>query len=420
MIAELSSLALNRVRANPLRSALTILGVIIGVTAVVALVSIGTGVQDDIDEQFSSLGAQTFSVQPGGQAASSSTGFQGPVGGASSENLPNLSLSTSTGDPLTSDDLDTVLAVPGVSLAAPVATTGASVSTAEAGVDATVLATTSALGTIETWEAAAGSLLPELSDDGSLDVAVLGSALASDLSLDPAEAVGSVVSIDGHSFGVVGVLDEVGLSFVNADAAVVVPLEAAEGPLVDRDTDYSQIRVATEDDPSAVAADVSAALRESRGLSGSEQDDFRVVDPTSIIDTAAQVSGTLTTMTSIIGGVSLVVGAIGIANMMLVAVRERSREIGIRRAVGATRGNVTWQFLIEAILLSLIGGLVGIAAGAFLAGVLAVQLLGIPATVSGLAIGGALVVSISVGVIAGIGPAWQAARVDPAVALRYE
>ena len=420
MIAELSSLALNRVRANPLRSALTILGVIIGVTAVVALVSIGTGVQDDIDEQFSSLGAQTFSVQPGGQAASSGDAFEGPVGGASSENLPTLSLSTSTGDPLTADDLDTVEAVPGVSLAAPVATTGASVSTADAEVDATVLATTSGLGTIEAWQAAAGSLLPELSDDGSLDVAVLGSALASDLSLDPAEAVGSVVSIDGHSFGVVGVLDEVGLSFVNADAAVVVPLEAAEGPLVDRDTDYSQIRVATEDDPSAVVADVSAALRESRGLSGSEQDDFRVVDPTSIIDTAAQVSGTLTTMTSIIGGVSLVVGAIGIANMMLVAVRERSREIGIRRAVGATRGNVTWQFLIEAILLSLIGGLVGITAGAFLAGVLAVQLLGIPATVSVLAIGGALVVSISVGVIAGIGPAWQAARVDPAVALRYE
>ena len=145
-----------------------------------------------------------------------------------------------------------------------------------------------------------------------------------------------------------------------------------------------------------------------------------MVDPTSIIDTAAQVSGTLTTMTSIIGGVSLVVGAIGIANMMLVAVRERSREIGIRRAVGATRSNVTWQFLIEAVLLSLIGGLVGIAVGAFLAGVLAVQLLGIPATVSGLAIFGALVVSISVGVIAGIGPAWQAARVDAAVALRYE
>ena len=420
MIAELSSLALNRVRANPLRSALTILGVVIGVTAVVALVSIGTGVQDDIDDQFSSLGAQTFSVQPGGQAGSSNAGFQGPVAGASSENLASLSLSTTTGDPLTADDLDTVEAVPGVSLAAPVATTAASVSTAEASVDATVLATTSALGTVETWQAAAGSLLPELSDDGSLDVAVLGSALASDLGLDPAEAVGTVVSIDGRSFGVVGVLDEVGLSFVNADAAVVVPLEAAEGPLVDRDTDYSQIRVATEDDPSAVADDVSAALRESRGLSGSEQDDFRVVDPTSIIDTAAQVSGTLTTMTSIIGGVSLVVGAIGIANMMLVAVRERSREIGIRRAVGATRGNVTWQFLIEAVLLSLIGGLVGIAAGAFLAGVLAVQLLGIPTTVSGLAVGGALVVSITVGVIAGIGPAWQAARVDPAVALRYE
>ena len=141
---------------------------------------------------------------------------------------------------------------------------------------------------------------------------------------------------------------------------------------------------------------------------------------TAIIDTASDVSGTLTMMVTIIGAVSLVVGAIGIANMMLVAVRERSREIGIRRAVGASRAAITGQFLVEAVVLSILGGLIGIAVGAVLAVGLSSTLLDLPAAVSEIAVVGALLVSVLVGIAAGIGPAWQAASVDPTVALRYE
>ncbi|MGD2042167.1 MAG: FtsX-like permease family protein, partial [Acidimicrobiia bacterium] len=145
-----------------------------------------------------------------------------------------------------------------------------------------------------------------------------------------------------------------------------------------------------------------------------------IVEATSIISTASEISGTLTTMISIIGGISLVVGAIGIANMMLVAVRERSREIGIRRAVGATRSDITGQFLIEAVVLSVIGGVIGILLGGVLAVGLSSSLLGLSAAVSQIAVVGALAVSVLVGIAAGIGPAWQAASVDPTVALRYE
>jgi putative ABC transport system permease protein len=320
---------------------------------------------------------------------------------------------------LTAVDLDAIHSVPGVDAAAPVVQERAVVAAAGEEVAATVVATTSRLGSIEGWDTAAGSFLPELADSGTLDVAVLGSSLASELGLDAAEAVGSTVTIDGRSYGIVGVLEEVGVSFVPADDGIIIPLAGAEGTIVDRDPEYSQIRVLAGDDPAVVSAAVTDTLRSSRGV-GDGDEDFAVVESTAIIDTASEISGTLTMMTTIIGGVSLVVGAIGIANMMLVAVRERSREIGIRRAVGATRSDITGQFLLESVVLSVLGGVIGIALGGILAVWLSTALLGLTAAVSQTAVVGALAVSVFVGMAAGIGPAWQAASVDPTVALRYE
>jgi putative ABC transport system permease protein len=270
---------------------------------------------------------------------------------------------------------------------------------------------------IEGWETAAGSFLPERADDGELAVAVLGSSLADELGLEPADAIGTTVTVDGQTYGVIGVLGEVGVSFVPADDSIIVPLANAEGSVIDRDPDFSQIRVLAGEDPEVVSDAVAETLRSTRDVS---EDDFSIVEATAIIDTASDVSGTLTMMVTIIGAVSLVVGAIGIANMMLVAVRERSREIGIRRAVGASRAAITGQFLVEAVVLSILGGLIGIAVGAVLAVGLSSTLLDLTATVSEIAVVGALLVSVLVGIAAGIGPAWQAASVDPTVALRYE
>ena len=416
MIAQSWALAIDRIRANILRSSLTMLGVIIGVAAVVALVSIGTAVENDIDAQFASLGADTLTVQPGDSAVAGSLADR--EGGFGSTPTPNLSAVESDAT-LTSADLDAIESVPGVEAAAPLVQERATVVGAGEEVATTVVATTSGLGSIEGWETAAGSFLPELADSGTLDVAVLGSGLAEELGLDPADAVGTTVTVDGHSYGIVGVLKEVGVSFVPADDSIIIPLAGAEGSIVDRDSDFSQIRVLAGDDPTVVSTAVTDMLRSTRDIDTGD-DDFAVVESTSIIDTASEISGTLTMMTTIIGGVSLVVGAIGIANMMLVAVRERSREIGIRRAVGATRSDITGQFLVESVVLSTLGGLIGIVFGAVLAVWLSSALLGLTAAVSQVAVVGALVVSVLVGMAAGIGPAWQAASVDPTVALRYE
>ena len=416
MIAQSWALAIDRIRANILRSSLTMLGVIIGVAAVVALVSMGTAVENDIDAQFASLGADTLTIQPGDSAVAGSLADRD--GGFGGTPTPNLSAVESDAT-LTSADLDAIESVPGVEAAAPLVQERATVVGAGEEVATTVVATTSGLGSIEGWETAAGSFLPELADSGTLDVAVLGSGLAEELGLDPADAVGTTVTVDGHSYGIVGVLEEVGVSFVPADDSIIIPLAGAEGTIVDRDSDFSQIRVLAGDDPTVVSTAVTDMLRSTRDIDTGD-DDFAVVESTSIIDTASEISGTLTMMTTIIGGVSLVVGAIGIANMMLVAVRERSREIGIRRAVGATRSDITGQFLVESVVLSTLGGLIGIVFGAVLAVWLSSALLGLTAAVSQVAVVGALVVSVLVGMAAGIGPAWQAASVDPTVALRYE
>lgn len=418
MIAQSWALAIDRIRANILRSSLTILGVIIGVASVVALVSVGTAVSDDIDAQFSTLGADTLTVQAGSSPVADSLGeAEGGLGSGS--RVPNLAVVESDAT-LTSTDLEAIAAVPGVAASAPVVQDRAMVAGPSGEVDTTVVATTSGLGDIEGWETAAGSFLPDLADSGELDVAVLGSALAEELGLGPVDAVGSLVAIDGRSYGVVGVIEEVGVSFVPADDSVIIPLSGAEGTVIDRDPDYSQIRVLAGDDPTEASVAVAESLRSARGIDVGADDDFSIVEATSIISTASEISGTLTTMISIIGGISLVVGAIGIANMMLVAVRERSREIGIRRAVGATRSDITGQFLIEAVVLSVIGGVIGILLGGVLAVGLSSSLLGLSAVVSQIAVVGALAVSVLVGIAAGIGPAWQAASVDPTVALRYE
>lgn len=412
MILQAWALALDRIRANVLRSSLTMLGVIIGVAAVVALVSIGSAVEDNINDQFAGLGAETLTVQPGGTSFADGIGeSEGPLGGPGN---PNLAVVQSDAV-LTADDLLTIELVPSVEAVAPIVQQSKTMAHGASEVTSTIVATTSGLDEIEGWDIAAGSFLPEIADKGSLDVVVLGATLAEDLGFDAASAVGATITIDGQSYGVVGVLEQVGTSFVAADTSAIIPISGAEGSLIDRGPDFNQIRVLAAFDPRVTATAVTDALLDARG-----EDDFSVIESSALISTASDISGTLTMLTTIIGGVSLVVGAIGIANMMLVAVRERSREIGIRRAVGASRSDITWQFLVESVVLSALGGVIGILLGAVLAAVLSTALLGVATVVSQTAVLGALAVAVLVGIAAGLGPAWQAASVDPTVALRYE
>ena len=266
-----------------------------------------------------------------------------------------------------------------------------------------------------------GSFFSDFAAAHGLALAVLGNTVASDLGLTPLRAVGQTIDVGGVRFTVIGVLAaQGGVSFASVDGSVLVPLGAIEGRLVAFSPDISQIRVQAQ--PSAVnsfQAAVESTLRSAHGLTSSQQDDFQIVNASSIASAVSSSTKTLTRLMAAIAAISLIVGGIGVANVMLVTVRERTREIGVRRAVGATRRNIVVQFLVYAIVISVIGGILGLGvgiAGAFAGG----SALSVSPVFSATTVSLALAVAAAVGILAGIGPAVQAASVEPTMALRYE
>ena len=397
MIVALESLrlAFASLRANPLRAVLTILGIVIGIGAVVALMSIGAGSQRAVEEQFTTFGTDTVTV--------------------------SASRFASDDTALDEDDLAAINEAPGVRRTVCTVETDTRVSFGDTTTFATITGTTPAIQSINSLELQAGSFFSWFAAENDLPLAVLGNAIIENLGADVNQMVGQTVRIGGRDFEVVGVLAETGgVGFASADNSIIVPLGAIEGRLVAFDPAISEIRVQAE--PGAVDTYVdalTAALRSVRGIDAGEDDDFQVRDASSIASAVSQTSATLTKLMAAIAAISLVVGGIGIANVMLVTVRERTREIGVRRAVGATRHDIVTQFLVDAVVISVIGGVLGVGAGiaaAFLGG----SLMDVAPAFSWAAVALALAVSAVVGVLAGVGPAVQAASVEPTTALRYE
>ena len=413
-------LALNRIAANRLRSALTILGIVIGIMSVVALVSLGNAVQQAVEEEFGGLGAGSLTVLEGGGYGFTSDDLEQMDDGMAVN--VGAELDTRDPEPLTDAELDAITGEPDVVSVAPTVTTYAPMVHDRTEIDGQVLATSPALAQTEALEFAAGSFFDDFAGSQRLPVVVLGNSIAGELRMDPAQAVGAQITIERRPYTVIGVLDEVGqASTVSVDSAAIMPLETARGTLTDRDPDYDSIRVMlTEGAGTETTRQIQQTLRSVRDLPADTEDDFSIVEATAIMDAMEATTAMLTLFVGVLGGISLLVGAIGVANMMLVSVRERTREIGVRRAVGATRSAITVQFLVEAIVLTIFGGIVGTILGALLANGLAGALMDIEAFVSVPAIVLALVVSALVGVGAGLGPAWKAASVDPTEALRYE
>ena len=396
--------ALDSLRSNKLRAALTMLGVIIGVAAVIALLSIGNGVSASINQEINAIGTNLILISTDRD---------------NSDGYPTLTLAdvAALSDQLRAPDVTDVAATAGGNFA--VTAGGNSTRTSVEGVTANYFR----VNNLD--EFAAGDTLTDNDVATQARVAVIGDLLVQDLFPD-SFPVGQSVKINGASYEVVGVLVSSGSAFSNTDGTVYVPISTAQARLVtnrtrqgEKSVDSIVAQAVSADRNEAALEQITAVLREEHGVAYADEDDFRLFSQSDLLDTAGQITGMLTAFLGAIAGISLLVGGIGIMNIMLVSVTERTREIGIRKAVGALRRDILTQFLLESVVLSLIGGIVGIILGWAIATV-AGRVIDLEAP---LALGTVLLATgfaTAVGLVFGIYPAWRAAGLRPIEALRYE
>jgi putative ABC transport system permease protein len=391
-IRELLRLSLSRLRTSRLRAALTMLGVIIGVASVVALVGVGQGTTSNITSRLAGLGTNLLTISPTG-------------GGDST---------------LTLDDADAIAALSGIGGVAPEISTNLTVTAGTESATTTVLGTTPDYPTVRAYDVWQGTFLTDASLDQDLRVAVLGATTAKTLGLGAGD-LGSQISVGGLPFRVIGILQaKGGTGFQDPDDQVIVPIGVVQKYFVGGDT-VRTIGVSVSDPAqmTAASAEITALLTQRHELAATDTADFNVFNQTQLLEAASSITATLTLLLGGIASISLIVGGIGIMNIMLVSVRERTREIGIRKAIGARGSDILAQFLVEALTLSLLGGLIGIVLGlAVSAGI--GQLAGWGFVFNPATIVAAVLFSLAVGVVFGVWPARQAARLDPITALRYE
>ena len=390
---EAFRVALDALRANRLRSLLTMLGVIIGVAAVVALVAIGSGAKREVESQVEGLGSNLILVLPG------------RVEFGSAPSVSRLELA----------DVDVLSRVVGDPRS--VATTVASGELARVGnreAFVTVNGVNENASVVFNRPLARGDNISATDVDTRRRVAVLGSGAADRLFAD-VDPVGRQVSIAGVRFRVIGVFDEVGSTFgVSRDDEVHVPVTAAQRLLGVERIDGFAVKAPTTEGIEGLQSRLVDALQQK--YPGEE---FSALTQTQILGTIGRILGLLTAVLAAIAAISLLVGGVGVSNIMLVSVRERTREIGLRKALGARQRDILLQFLIEAVLLTTIGGLIGIALG--VGGSLLLDSVSpLPAVISWWSPLLAFGVSVAVGVFFGVAPARRAGRLDPVVALRTE
>ncbi len=398
---ELIRLAISRLGTSRLRAVLTMLGVIIGVGSIVALVAVAEGATSGITDRIQGLGTNLLTVTPG---ATFTNFTRGAAGSATT---------------LTVEDADALAKLTGVAAVEPEVDTQKTVIAGLQNTTTSIIGTTPAFPAVRSYTMWQGSFLNQASVDGSLRVAVLGATTADDLGLD-GSSIGSYIEIGGLPFQVIGILQPKGSTGpVSEDDQVLIPISTAHHYFVSGDSVRSiGVSVASADQIDATQALMTVTLEQRHGTNGTN-DDFSIQSQAQLLSTFSSVTGLLTLLLAGIASISLVVGGIGIMNIMLVSVRERTREIGIRKAVGARSGDILFQFLVEALVLSLLGGLIGI-----LVGVAASAAIGAVAgwgfVFNPLTVVVAVGFSLLVGVVFGVWPARQAARLDPIASLRYE
>ena len=389
--------------ANKLRSLLTMLGIIIGVAAVIALVSIGNGVKQDIEDSISSLGSNLLVVLPGAPRTPGARSSQG--------SMKSLKIS----------DYEAIAKLDGVKAASPMTNGSYVVIYQNKNWTTSVAGVNSNFQDVNNWTMTSGRFFSDKNVQNRERVAVVGQTVVKNLFADE-DPVGKEIRVKNIPFRVIGVLKSKGNGTMgnDQDDTVLIPyttsMERVEG------IDYlRRVYVVAKDDGGIdrLQADIENLLRVRHNIKDTNLDDFNIQNMKSIMETVAQTTGTFTLFLGAVAAISLVVGGIGIMNIMLVSVTERTREIGVRKALGATYSVIVTQFLIEAVVISLMGGFIGIAFGIGASKVIG-MVSGMSTVVSVPTIIMSFAFSMAIGLIFGIYPARKAAKLNPIDALHYE
>lgn len=402
---ELISEALGTLTINKLRTGLAALGIVIGIGSVIALISLGQAAQQSIQNQIQSLGANLLTVIPG---ALTTGGVRGEAGGLTTLTLDDAKAVAHSGQ------IDTISNV------SPELARRSQVATGKNNTNVQVIGVTPAYTIVHKTSIDSGSFITQREVDSMSKVAVIGPQVASDL-FDGSNPVGQRIRIGSQTFNVIGTtVSKGGTGFQNQDDIVWVPLSTAQKELYGVDYLSSiALEAKSQDVMTEAQNQVGYFLLARHKLNDPTQADFSIFSQQDIINTVSATTGTFTTLLSGIAAISLLVGGIGIMNIMLVTVTERTREIGLRKALGAKKKIIVIQFLIEASVLAFFGGIIGILLGTVISYILA-TLIGVPFALSPSSILLAIGVSTTIGILFGWYPAKRASDLQPIEALRYE
>jgi putative ABC transport system permease protein len=413
MILDNVRIALQGLLANKMRSSLTMLGILIGVGAVIVLVAVGTGSSAAVQDQLAGLGTNTLTVMTGG-------GFGGPGGGANRTGTQSRRVTLTAKDVKAIEDDATV---PDVTAVVPVVTASSVTGTHDGATysPSQFLGTSADYDEVRNTPVSTGTFITEDDLESRRKVAVLGETVVENLFGAGADPVGQTVKFGGGTYRIVGVLEAKGSNgFQDQDDIVLAPYTTVQDSLTGASAGYSQliVQAASTDVTDAAQSEVLGALATTHRIDATEaSSSFRVLNQASLLETSNESNRVFTVLLGAVAAISLLVGGIGVMNIMLVTVTERTREIGIRKAIGARTSDILGQFLVEAVLVTMLGGVLGVIAG--LVGS-RFRIVGVTPVVAPYSVFLAFGVAVAIGLFFGIYPANRAASLRPIDALRHE